>query len=120
MLVERSIEEEFLEKLKAEIVRSLGEVPVHSDMYGKIIDRRHVQRIHNLCKGSGGEIVFGGVASEDFDRRKIAPTIISRPLLESSLMTEEIFGPILPVLPFDTLGEAASMANRVCRRPLAL
>ena len=45
------------------------------------------------------------------------PTIISRPNLTDPVMTEEIFGPLIPILPFDTIDEAITISKRVCKRP---
>jgi acyl-CoA reductase-like NAD-dependent aldehyde dehydrogenase len=59
-----------------------------------------VERVSECIKSSGGEIIIGGLKSINSKERYIAPTIIKNPSLDSKLMREEVFGPVLPILTF--------------------
>jgi len=82
---------------------------------GRIITHRHVERLKGLLKGH--EIYYGGKIDES--DRYVSPTIITNPELNSRLMSEEIFGPILPVLPINNIEEAIAFINDR-PKPLAL
>ena len=68
---------------------------------GKIINDFHVKRLTRLMQTAGGNIVHGGKIRTDI--KYIEPTIIVEPKMDSELMTDEIFGPILPIIPFKNL-----------------
>ncbi len=107
--------------LSAELVacvRTLyGDDPFTSSDYGRIVSDSHVERLCHLLEGHDGTVLVGGVV--DRSTRYVAPTVIARPDPMSPLMQEEIFGPILPVLPVDNL-EAAIDFLRDRPAPLAL
>lgn len=85
---------------------------------GKIINKTHVKRLDGYLKEShGGRIICGGEVFED--ERFIQPTIIEDPNPKSSLMTEEIFGPILPVVSYEELGRLIEDINSK-PKPLAI
>ena len=65
-------------------------------------------------------MAYGDPSAIDADARYCPPIVISRPDAASPILREEIFGPLLPVLPFATLDEAVSRANAMCATPLAL
>ncbi len=81
----------------------------------KIVNDRHFQRLEGLMKS--GRIVQGG--RTDAARRRILPTVLVDVSPEDPVMQEEIFGPILPVLTYGSLGEAIDFI-RARPRPLAL
>jgi acyl-CoA reductase-like NAD-dependent aldehyde dehydrogenase len=64
-----------------------------------------------MISTSGGTIIFGGKV--DRNKRFVENTVILNPKLESQLMREEIFGPIMPILPFKTIDEAISQINQL-------
>jgi aldehyde dehydrogenase (NAD+) len=103
VLVECSAEAALLERLGSTIRRFYGEDPSDSPDFGRIVSRRHVERLQALI-ATGGWIVTGGQA--DPERRYVAPTILSDVPAGAPVMEEEIFGPVLPVLPVDGLEEA--------------
>ena len=70
-----------------------------------------------LIGSSGGTVVCGGEG--DSTSKYLAPTIIVDPALDSPIMTEEIFGPVLPVLSVDSVEEAIAFVNER-EKPLAL
>ncbi len=91
-----------------------GEDPQHSDSYGRIVNRRHFDRLAALL--TSGEIAIGG--RTDADDRYIEPTVLTGVEPDSPVMREEIFGPILPIVRADDL-EAAIAHVRRGDKPLA-
>ena len=81
----------------------------------RIIDSRHHARVARLLKE--GKLAFGGEV--DAANCYIAPTVLRDVSPDSDVMREEIFGPVLPVLPVDTIDEAVDFVNRR-DKPLAL
>jgi aldehyde dehydrogenase (NAD+) len=83
----------------------------------RIVNDAHFNRIEGLLKGTKGQVVHGG----DFDKEqsKIGITIVKGVDGDDSLMGDEIFGPLLPVLRVDTLEEAITLIKRT-EIPLAL
>lgn len=123
MLIHRKYYAEALELFKNQIARFYGEEArkhQSSRDYARIINDRHFDRLQewtNEAIALGGEIITGGIF--DNVERYISPTVIDRVPMDSTLMKEEIFGPILPVFPFDNLEEAIDMINER-PKPLAL
>ncbi|MEE2830481.1 MAG: aldehyde dehydrogenase family protein, partial [Myxococcota bacterium] len=113
VLVHEEVQEELLGRMQANIRRFYGEDPRESSDYGRIINQRHHRRLVGLL--GSGEVVAGGSADEE--ERYIAPTILRDVDPESPAMQEEIFGPILPVLPVSSIEDAISF---VSARPKAL
>ncbi len=72
--------------------------PKNSPDFPRIINKSNFNRLKSLLKNE--TIVFGGEVEENDNY--IAPTLIDEPSLESKVMTEEIFGPILPILTYKT------------------
>jgi aldehyde dehydrogenase (NAD+) len=116
VLAHESIEEPLLDRMKATLHQFFGEKPHASPDYGRIVSLRHQQRLMNLLDGAG-ELVAGG--DGDPGDRYVAPTILRDVPADSPLMSEEIFGPILPVLKVGGLDEAISFVNSR-PKPLAL
>jgi aldehyde dehydrogenase (NAD+) len=100
ILVESAIRDELVDKI-GQSARQLagGSMPSLP-----IVNRRQYERLTALLDAERDNIVFGGVA--DPDRVAIQPTIIVDPDPAADLMSEEIFGPILPVLTVDSLSQA--------------
>eukprot|EP00930_Biecheleria_cincta_P058220 TRINITY_DN44076_c0_g1_i1.p1 TRINITY_DN44076_c0_g1~~TRINITY_DN44076_c0_g1_i1.p1 ORF type:complete len:517 (+),score=92.42 TRINITY_DN44076_c0_g1_i1:109-1551(+) len=109
VLVHRSKEEEFLQKSAAIVKKSFGDDPKASVDYGTIINERHVDRLSKLIETSGGTVVCGGAQGVDKSARYVPPTIIKQPKIDAPVMKEEIFGPVLPVIPYDDLETALRM-----------
>ncbi len=116
LLIERSIYNSFVEKLKASIVEFFGTDASQSSDYSRIINSRHVQRLKALLQG-GGEVVYGGDIIED--KNYIGPTLMANVPLDAPVMKDEIFGPLLPMFAYDSLDEVVAMIN-AGERPLAL
>jgi len=113
LLVERSVLEEFIGHLKQSIKDFYGEKPFASDDYGRIINEAQFDRLSAYLTDE--EIYFGG--ETDREQLKIAPTIVLNPTEDSALMQEEIFGPILPIIPFDFTSD---IIETIARNPKPL
>jgi aldehyde dehydrogenase (NAD+) len=106
VLVHERVCDALLAALKEELVRSFGSDPRVSPDYGRIVNRQHLMRLRRLLDGC--QVVAGGECAEE--ELYLAPTIVWNPDLESALMNEEIFGPILPVSPVPNLDAAIGRA----------
>ncbi|PYQ29570.1 MAG: aldehyde dehydrogenase family protein [Acidobacteria bacterium] len=99
ILVDETVRVPFLEKLQTSIA-SLGDAS-----RGIIVNERHASRLERLFRDAvqrGAQVVTGGT----FRGREIAPAVLTNVAPDSAVMQEEIFGPLLPVLPYRTLDEA--------------
>ncbi|GAA2060584.1 aldehyde dehydrogenase family protein [Leifsonia soli] len=115
VLAERSIVPRLTEALR-EAVRDLyGDDPAQSPDYGRIVNDRQFERLAGML-GSGTAAVGG---DHDAASRYLAPTVLTDVGPESPAMAEEIFGPILPILPVDGLDDAIRII-RAGDKPLAL
>ncbi len=108
LLVERPVLEAFLEELKNALEAFYPKGALKSRDYTAIIHQGHYNRLKSFL--DQGSLFFGGETDEE--RRIIAPTILLDPKLEDPIMQEEIFGPILPVIPFDFAEEAREIIDR--------
>lgn len=115
ILVEEPIKTELIHALKIAITSFYGENPELSDHYGRIINEQHFKRlIHYLHEA---EIISGG--GHNFKAKYIEPTLINNPKEDSAIMTDEIFGPVLPILSYKKIDEAINFINKR-PKPLAL
>jgi aldehyde dehydrogenase (NAD+) len=115
VLVHRSVEGRLLDKLSQTIKEFYGEDPKQSQDFARIINDRHVARLKQLL--DSGEKVTGGQVDEE--ERYVAPTVLTKVDPKAAVMDEEIFGPILPVLPVDGIDQAIEFVNQR-EKPLAL
>ena len=115
LLVQKNVKPRLLEEMKRVLRDFYGEDPSKSKDYGRIVNTRHFTRLQAML-GEGHTVVGGQVRAEE---RYIAPTVIDGVKMNGKLMSDEIFGPILPVLEYDKLDEAiATIQQRPY--PLAL
>ena len=120
VLVHESKKDEFISKLAANIKKVFGDNPQQSKDISHIINNRHFNRIKNLLNDAvsrGAKVELGGQSDESDNY--IAPTILSNVALDSKVMEEEIFGPILPVISYKTETEVLNLINGK-EKPLAL
>ena len=115
ILCERSVKDELIQCLTAEIRRQIGNNPFQNPQYGRIVNGKHFHRLLRLIDPE--KVVCGGESS--LETLQIAPTVLDRVTFEDSVMQEEIFGPILPVLSIDRAENAVELVNSR-PRPLAL
>ncbi len=93
---------------------------IDSTSYGKIISKKHFSRLKTLVDeavDAGARVDFGGTFDEK--SQSIAPVILTKIAADSKVMQEEIFGPILPLIPYETLEEVIDQINAKSK-PLAL
>ena len=97
ILCERSVKDEFVKAVIAEIKRQYGEDPLKNKDYGKIINEKHFARLCGLIDEE--KVIIGG--NTNSDTCQIAPTVMDNVTFDDAVMGEEIFGPIMPILTFD-------------------
>lgn len=102
ILCDKRICDELITAILAEIEKQFGKEPLKNPNYGKIINEKHFERILGLINGE--KLVYGGQSEPESLR--IAPTVLNNITWDDAVMGEEIFGPLLPILTFDTLDEA--------------
>lgn len=112
---DKTIKEDLVHELKKQIIRQFGREPLSNKNYGKIINEKHFHRIANLIDKE--KVVHGGRINEQ--TLQIEPTILDHVTWEDPVMLEEIFGPVLPIITYDTIGQAAAKINSM-PHPLAL
>ncbi len=115
ILVDRTVQKEFEELLKKEIIRMTGENPLDNPEWGKIINIKHFSRVIKLLDDA--KTILGGKYDEK--TLKIEPTVLSGVSFSDPVMQEEIFGPIFPVIPYDDISQCLQYINDN-EHPLAL
>ena len=103
ILCHSAVKDALLTHLKAEIRRQYCEEAV----YGKIISRKHFDRVCTLI--DPGKVVIGGEWNED--TLQIQPTVMDNVTWNDKVMGEEIFGPVLPVLTYDSIDQVIDTVN---------
>ncbi len=123
VMVHRQVHEALLKELKENIRKMYdadGRGTRFSESYARIVNEHHFGRVKGLLEealSEGAVVIAGGeVVDEELF---IAPTVLTGVSPAMALMQEEIFGPLLPVMPFDTLKEAAGFVNTL-EKPLAV
>jgi len=114
LFVDKSIKEQFVEQLKLSIKKFYGEDPQKSEYYSRIINEKNFDRLSEYLKC--GEIIYGG--KTDRNDLYIEPTLIYNPSLDSKIMQDEIFGPILPIFEYENINEVINIINNK-PKPLA-
>lgn len=115
ILCHQSVREKLTEEICVQIKKQYGEDPLTNPDYGKIINEKHFDRICGLLDKD--KIVLGGRCRRE--TLQLEPTVMDHVTWEDAVMQEEIFGPIMPVLTFDSFDEIYSMlAGKP--KPLAL
>ena len=118
LLVQRSVKDRLVSELKKQFETMLGNDPLHNPDFVRIINRKHFDRLLGLLEGE--PLLCGGRSRADDVSGWIEPTLVDVSDPESCKpMQEEIFGPILPVISYDTLDEAIAFVN-ARPKPLAL
>lgn len=115
ILVHESIKDPLLLSLKDTLTQFYGTNIRESADYGRIVNRRHFQRLLRLMENQ--TLFFGGETDES--ELYIEPSLLQDVSSESPVMQEEIFGPLLPVLTYKTLDEAIDYVHSL-PKPLAL
>ena len=111
----RSVKDRLIKEVQAQIQKQYGKEPLQNPDYGKIINEKHFDRILGLIDEK--KIVQGGKA--DRKALQIEPTVLDNVSFSDRVMQEEIFGPLMPVLTYDSLEEVIRTVNSM-PHPLAL
>ena len=111
----RSVRDRLIKEIVKQIRRQFGKKPLDNKNYGKIINEKHFDRILGLIDKE--KVVFGG--NSDRDALRIEPTVMDNVTFSDAVMQEEIFGPVMPVLTFDSLDEVIRNVNAM-PHPLAI
>ena len=114
LMIEKSVEAPFIEEYK----KALADFFPDGDMSGmvRIINDKHFERVCNILDNSGN-VVIGG--ARDAETRFIEPAVLTGVPVDSPAMQQEIFGPVLPVLPYEKLDDCIDFI-RSRPKPLAL
>jgi len=115
ILCERSVKDTLVTELIREIKVQLGDRPLSSESYGRMVSEKHFARVRALIDEK--KVVFGG--ESDPISLKIAPTVMDGVTWEDAVMGEEIFGPLLPILTFERFEEVIPLLQGK-QKPLAL
>ncbi|MGQ0737625.1 MAG: aldehyde dehydrogenase [Bacteroidota bacterium] len=108
VLVHESVKDKLLDALKETLPRLFSDKPEESYDYCKIINEKQFNRIAGYL--SGGTKLYGGRTGKE--KLFIEPTILTDVPLDSPVMNDEIFGPVLPVISFKTMEEAIAIIDR--------
>ena len=115
ILVNEKVRQPFLDELGKAINDFFGADPQTSESYGRIVSPRHFDRLKSLM--TGGKVIIGGETNAE--SRYVAPTVLADVDMNSALMNEEIFGPLLPVLSINSTKQAIEFIT-ARPHPLAL
>jgi aldehyde dehydrogenase (NAD+) len=115
ILIQKDMKSHFVDYLKEEITKAYGENPKKSPDFARIINTKNWQRLDEMIDPE--KVILGG--QTDIDNCYISPTLIEESSLETKLMKEEIFGPILPILTYEKDNEIDAVLS-IFEKPLAL
>ena len=112
---QRSVKDAFIKEVQKQIRKQYGRHPLDNPDYGKIINEKHFDRILGLIDEK--KVVQGG--GSDRKTLRIEPTVMDNVAFSDPVMQEEIFGPVMPLLTFDSIDEVIHRVNAM-PHPLAL
>lgn len=115
ILVHHTIKDKFIKHTIEEIEKALGTNPEESPDFARIVNLKNWQRQINLLENQ--EILYGGKSNQE--TFYIAPTLLNEPKMDSLVMKEEIFGPILPIISFKTKVDIEKIVSSF-EKPLSL
>ncbi|XP_005104004.1 aldehyde dehydrogenase family 3 member B1 isoform X2 [Aplysia californica] len=107
VMCQKDMQDELIKNLKATIEAFYTADPKSSDSFGRIVNEKHFQRVQKLKKGA--EVAVGGGDVEE--EKYIAPTVLRDVKLTDPVMQDEIFGPLLPIMPVQDHAEAIKIIN---------
>ena len=117
-MVDKEILQTFIKELKNALQEFYPDGARKSPDYGRIVNKRQFQRLKKMVDESNGKIVLGGTMDEA--DLFIEPTVVLVESADDSMIRDESFGPLLPVLAVENLDEAIRIANEVQETPLGL
>lgn len=117
VLVDRRTEAPLLAAMIKQLHRQYGGDPRASGSFGRLVNDAHMARLAQLLAATRGRVVTGGTSVPN--ERYLAPTIVADVDWDDALMQEEIFGPVLPVVRYESVDEALGQVN-ARDKPLSL
>lgn len=119
ILTQKKFAPNLVELLKKYIIKSFGGNPMETNSIAKIINKKQFSRLKGLLDEPRvkSSIVYGGSSNEE--NLYIEPTILLDPPLDAAIMTEEIFGPLLPIITLESIEESVEFI-RARPKPLAI
>lgn len=117
VLIDNTVKMKFVKALQTTIQEFYGAQIEQSEDFGRIVNDNHFNRLVNIIEDSRQQVIYGGESNAD--ELFVAPTIILDPKLSDSVMQQEIFGPILPIIGYDTFNEVYDIVEQY-EKPLAL
>ena len=118
ILVDREILPAFIEQLKIAFKEFFPNGAKNSPDYGRIVNERQFKKLKGMVDESKGKILIGGEMDES--ALFIEPTVVQVESLDDSMIVDESFGPLIPILPVSDLDEAIKIANEVHDTPLGV
>ncbi|HJG48904.1 MAG TPA: aldehyde dehydrogenase [Facklamia tabacinasalis] len=115
LLVDEVIRDDLISAIIEVIEEYYTKKPLENSDYSKMINKRHFKRVNKLMKNQS--VIYGGGSNKE--TQTIEPTLVLEPELDTELMQEEIFGPILPILTYREVSQAVEFI-RSKDKPLAL
>lgn len=115
ILCHSSVKDAFVKEVCKQVKKQYGENPLNNPDYGKIINQKHFERVLGLIDER--KVVLGGECNEK--TLQIAPTVMDHVTWEDAVMQEEIFGPLMPILTYESLEEVYELLSEK-PKPLAL
>lgn len=120
IFVHESVKDGFIKAASKALEATYGADATQSNDYCGIVNERHFERVRSLlaeATGKGATVAHGGQMNEE--KRVIAPTLIDGVSMDSRIMSEEIFGPLLPIVSYSNIQEVVDHVN-ANPKPLAL
>ncbi len=115
LLIHKSVKDNFVSCFKSEIEIAYGKNPEDSKDYPRIVNKRNFDRLASMLENE--TFLVGGKTNREDNY--IAPTLIDEPSLDSEVMKGEIFGPISPVISYETEKDLENIIHKY-EKPLAL
>jgi len=113
-LIQKNMKVNFISFLMEEIIKAYGKKMDKSPDFARIINTKNFLRLDSMIERE--KVIFGG--ETDANKLFISPTLIEEPALDSPVMKEEIFGPILPILTYETEADIDKVISKY-EKPLA-
>ena len=115
ILCHSSVKDAFVKEVCNQVKKQYGENPLNNPDYGKMINEKHFERVRGLINER--KVVLGGECNEK--TLQITPTVMDHVTWEDAVMQEEIFGPLMPILTYESLEEVYELLSEK-PKPLAL
>ena len=117
VLAHEDIYDDLVKEFIKVIKEFYGEDIKNNKDFGRIVNEKHMNRLNDILEADKEKIVFGGEV--DFENRFISPTILKNVDLNDKVMSEELFGPILPVIKYKNMEDIKHYISKH-KNPLAL